>query len=179
MKKILKNLERIITNIEGKLICIGLNDDYLINKISNNTKILYCDLLNSNSTSKSGKGKKKKTKNLSIDDFKKYYKKKNINYSICNINDIKKHLPKFIPNSIYINNTCIYIYGNKDSYDFKKLVKKYKRYNVEIDLKEEGDYCLLSINVKNSKNHFILDKIYFLLDSSEKLIEMISDLIVS
>ena len=59
MEKIIKQLEKIITNIEGNIICIGLNDKHLINTIRKNTKIVYCDLLNNHVFSKSkNKGKK-------------------------------------------------------------------------------------------------------------------------
>ena len=179
MKKIVKELESIISKLDGKLVCIGLNESFLINKIKENQNIIYCDLLNSNILSKEKNNKKRKSKNLSIKDFRKYFKNKNINHIICNLKEIEKLLPKFIPDSIYINKDYIYLYGNKSEYDFDKIIKKYKRYNVEIEMLDLGDNSLLKINVKNSKNKYLKDKFYYIYDKAEKLVDNISDLIVS
>lgn len=179
MKKIIKSLEKLINDIEGKLVCIGLNDEYLIDKIQKNLKISYCDLLNSNTFSIKKVEKKKKQKNLSIKDFRKYFKKKKVNYIICNIKDMEKYLPRFIPDSIYISNTSIYMYGDKDIYDLETLQKRYKRYNVQIEVIESEKEYLLKINTKEAKNKIFKDKLYFIIDNIQIFIDKIGDLIVS
>ena len=110
MKKVIKELEKTIDKISGSLLCIGLNNEYLIKKIKDNTNIIYCDLLNANVESglKLGKKRKKHEESISIKDFRKHYKKKKINYVISNISDINPYLPRFIPDSIYITNSVIY-----------------------------------------------------------------------
>ena len=78
MKNVIKELEKTIDKINGSLLCIGLNNEYLIKKIKDNTNIIYCDLLNANVESglKLGKKRKKHEKSISIKDFRKHYKKK-------------------------------------------------------------------------------------------------------
>ena len=178
MKKIVKNFEKIINSITGKLVWIGLDDDFLMKKISANHNIVYCDILNGISPKGKGKAKGKKEKNLSIKDFRKYFKKKNIDCFIVNIKDIDKLLPRFIPDSIYITSKTIYIYGDK-TYDYEKIMKRYKRYSKDIKLEIYDDNFLIKIDVTKSKNHFFKDKLYFALDNIINLIDMISDLIVS
>lgn len=177
MNKINKLLEKIIVNINGKVVCIGNLDEFLLKKLGQNTNITYCDLLNCN-TNSSGKGKSKQ-KSLTMKDFKKFYKKKRINYLICDINEIKKHLPMFLQSSIYINKDKIYIYGSKNDYDVQKLQKKYKRYNVQINLTEKNDDFVLEVNTNNAKNKFFKDKIYFIIDNLEIFIDKIGDIIIS
>ena len=175
MEKVVKDLEKVIKNLNGKLICIGLNEKYLIEQIRKNENIFYCDLLNSNIFSKNkSKSKGKKEKTLTIKEFKKYYKKKKINYTICNIKDIYKFYPKFIPDSVRINNSFIYIYGDKDD-NFEKLEKKYKRYNVNTEMIIYEKQFLLKIDLQNKKINFFKEKFYFLVDNIQRTIDIISD----
>lgn len=177
MEKIVKELEHIIKGLNGKLICIGVNEKILIDNIRKNEQIFYCDLLNSDIFSK-GKGKKKREKTLSINDFRKYYKKKKINYTICNIKDMYKFYPKFIPDSVRINSSYIYLYGDMN-YDYEKLEKKYKRYGAKIETITGNKEFLLKIDLTNKKINLIKEKYFFLVDNIEKVIDIISDLIIS
>jgi len=177
MTSLNKLLEKIIVNINGKIICIGNFDNFLLKKLNQNNNITYCDLLNCDFSS-SGNGKSKQ-KRISMKDFKKHYKKKKINYMICDIKEIKKHLPRFIQTSIYINNDKLYIYGSKNDFDFNKLQKKYQRYNVQVNLTEKNENYVLEIDTKNAKNKFFNDKLYFIVDNIELVIDKISDMIIS
>lgn len=176
MKKIVKNFEKIINNINGKLVWIGLQDEYLMKKITNNSNIVYCDILNG--IGAKGKGKGSKGKEISIKEFRKYFKKKNIDCVISNAKDIDRLLPRFIPDSIYITSKTIYIYGSTN-YDYEKIIKRYKRYSKNIELEVLDDNFIIKIEVSKSKNHFFKDKLYFIIDNIFNLIDMISDLIVS
>lgn len=179
MKKIVKELEKTIDKISGRLLCIGINNEYLLNKIKNNVNILYCDFLNADvgSRMKIGKKRKKHEKNISIKDFKKYFKKRRIDYTISNINDIEKYLPRFIPDSIYITKNFIYIYGDIN-YDYEKIVKKYKRYTDKIDVIKTSDSFLLKIDVTNTKSKYFKDKLYYIIDNLEIFADKIGDILV-
>ena len=176
MKKIIDNLKNIIGNINGKLVYIGSLKEEVLNKIKDNKNIIYCDILGS--TESNGYGKRKKGKSLNMTDFRKFYKKKNIDYMICDINDIKKHLPRFVSTSIYICNGYIYIYGSKDIYELERLCKKYNRYSKDIKVTEFLNDYIVEINVSHSKNKFFMDKIYYVIDILGMLADKISDLII-
>lgn len=178
MKKIVKTFEKIIDNIHGKLVWIGLNEEYLIKKIESNQNIVYCDLLDSINISNGKNNKKSKKYNLSIKDFRKYFKKKNIDYLISDIKDINKLLPRFIPDSIYICFKEICIYGDT-SYDYERIQKRYKRYTKDIKVEIYNNQFLIKINVGKTKNKFFKDKFYFIIDNIINFIDLISDLIVS
>ena len=178
MKKIIKELEKIIIDFSGKVVCIGTMDEYLLGKINNNKNIKYCDLLNC-FEKKGGNTKKQKEKNLMMKDFRKFYGKKKIDYMLCNISDIKGHIPRFIPDSIYINKKIVYIYGKNDIYDYQRIIKKYNRYKASIEYDNIGEYFLLRIDVSNCNNKIICDKLFYISDSLEKFSDKISDLIVS
>lgn len=179
MKKIVKEIERVIDKISGRLLCIGLDNEYLLKKIKDNSNIVYCDLLNANVNYGLNIKKKrnKKEKSIPIKDFKKYFKKKKINYIVSDIKDIKNYLPRFIPDSIYITNSVIYIYGD-DSFDYEKLSKKYKRYTNKIDIKIMEHHFLIKIDVADTKNKFFKDKVYFIIDNLEILTDKIGDILV-
>lgn len=179
MEKIVKELEHIIKGLNGKLICIGISEKILIDNIRKNEQIFYCDLLNSDIFSKDkNKGKKKKDKTLSINDFRKYYKKKKINYTICNIKDMYKFYPKFIPDSVRINSSYIYIYGDV-TYDYEKIEKKYKRYGAKIETIVDNKEFLLKIDLTHKKINFIKEKCLFVIDNIDRVIDIISDAIIS
>lgn len=177
MKKINEEIKKVIKNIKGKLIYIGNVKEEISKEIEYNKDIIYCDILGS--TEGTGFGKKKKGKSLNMKDFKKYYKKKRIDYMICDINDIKKHIPKFISTSIYICNNSICIYGNKEVYDLETICKKYKRYNTNIKITEYLNDYIIEINVSSAKNKFIMDKLYYIIDVLGMIADKISDLIMN
>lgn len=175
MKKIVKDLEKIIHDINGKLVWIGLNDEYLMNKVASNKKIIYCDLLNGISPKGKGQGRGEKT--LCIKDFRKYFKKKNIDCFISDIKDIDKLLPRFIPDSVYITSKTIYIYGDL-KYDYERILTRYKRYSKGVSLNIYEPFFLIKVDVSKSKNHFMKDKLYFVYDNILNFFDMISDLII-
>ena len=175
MKKITQELSHIVSKIDGKVIYIGEIEEMVLEKLKTNKKIIYCDLLN---TGGGGFSKKRgKNKSLNINDFKKFYKKKKLDYVIGNMNDLKRYLPKFISTSVYICHGYIYLYGeNKEELD--KIKKKYKRYKAVLDIMEYENGYLVKIDVTNSKNNYILDKLYYIYDCLGVLMDKISDLII-
>lgn len=176
MKKVIENLKNIVSSISGKLVYIGNMENDILKRLENNLNITYCDILGS--TEGTGIGKKKKGKSINMKDFRKFYKKKNVDNMICDIKDIKKHLPRFISTSIYICSGKVYIYGNKDIYVLEPLVKKYKRYSKDIKVTEYINDYVIEVDLRNSKNKFIMDKLYYIIDILGLLADKISDLII-
>lgn len=171
-----KGLYNIISNISGFVLAIGL-DDKLAEKIDKNSKILKCDILNyvPNKFGESKKKKREKFKKISIKKLKKIYKKKNVDYIICNYSHIEKFLNTFISDSIYIGKTKIYFFGNVD----KELVmKRYQRYDTTIEIKDYKKSSIVEINIEKSKNSFIKEMLYKVVDGFNNFIEFIGDILM-
>ena len=125
-----KSLYDIISNMSGFVLAIG-TDEKLGKKLENNELITKCDVLNGFSKNNK-KGKREKIKTINIKKIRKIYKKKKVDYIICNYEQISKYLKTFIKDSVFINKTKLYFYGDVD----KNVIKKYQRYNADISIKE-------------------------------------------
>ena len=113
----------------------------------------------------------------SMDKRRKKRPEKKINYVISNISDINPYLPRFIPDSIYITNSVIYIYGNIN-FDYEKVIKKYRRYTNKIETIVANDMFFIKVDVGNARNSFFKDKIYFIIDNLEVFADKIGDILV-
>ena len=149
---------------------IGLSED-LTTLIENNNNIIECNLLNSYVKGKFKKSFFKKT--IRIKKIRKVFKKKKIDYIVCNYDEISNYLNTFVKDSIYINKGKIYFYGNIDI-DLLKL--KYGRYDVKINL---VDKKIIEIDTSLAKNNFFKDNYYRLVDFKNHLIEIIGDVLMN
>ena len=166
----MKELKKIIKNLDGNVLGIGLSED-LIKEIENNDKIINCNLLNPYI-----KGKKKFSlfnKTIKIKKIRKIFKKKKIDYIICNYDEINNHLNTFIKDSVYINKKKIYYFGNVD---IDLLKYKYGRYDTNIIIKNKN---LVEIDNSKAKNNFLKDNYYRLKDFKDRLIELIGDILMN
>ncbi len=166
----MKELIKIIRNLDGRVLGIGL-DENLIKEIEINDKITECDLLNSHSKGKSKFSLFNKT--IRIKKIRKIFKKKKIDYIICNYDDINKYFNTFIKDSIYINKRKIFYFGN---IDIELLKTRYGRYDTNIVIKSKN---LIEIDCSKAKNNFFKDNYYRLKDFKSKLIEVIGDILMN
>ena len=170
-----KNLYEIIASMKGSVLAIGL-DEKLATKIDKNDNILKCDILNYESKKDiDSNGKKKKEKRINIKKLRKIYKKKKIDYILCNYEHISKYLNTFIKDSIYINKIKLYFYGVVDE---ELIVKRYKRYNTKIEIKKFKDSIIIEIDTTNAKNNILKEFKYKLIDGFIKGIELIGDILM-
>ena len=135
-------LKKIIKNLNGYVLTIGLDDNY-IKYIEQNNNIIDCYCLNNASDEGNEKGKKGKT--IYINKIRKKFKKKNIDYIICNYDVIKKYMKTFIKDSVYINKNKLYYYGDIDY----EIISKYKRYKSIINKINS----IVEIDNSNSNNN--------------------------
>ena len=179
-------LNSIIKDFSGNVLVIGL-DDKLLSYFDKNNKInLYSisrDYSKSNLLSKKKKiiFKKKKInkgKNVNIKKLRKYINKKSIDYLILNMDEVIDYYKYVIKDTINISNNKIYIYAsNNISKDF--IISRYKRYNVDINITEYKDNYLIELHNNNTKNNFIMNKIYFIKDTLYNIAELIGNILVS
>lgn len=164
-----KELEKIIKNLKGNLIGIGIKEEKLIKLIEKNDNIFECNLLDCIDINNEEKGKNKKIK---IKKLRKKFKKRKTNYIICNYKRINEIKEKFIYDSIYICNKEIYLYSEEY---IESIERRYNRFcKTEIIKNSDGFIYKISINKKMNK----FNEIYYkLIDNIISLIDFISNLL--
>jgi len=165
-------LIKIIKQFNGSILGIGL-DDYLIKELDKNTCIKECNLLSNISKTK-GKGKGH-NKTISIYKIRKFFKKKSIDFIICNYESIDRYLKTFVKDSIYLNSFKIYYYGS----NLDNLIKKYQRYNTKIEVIKKGKYTILEIDASMAKNNVFKELVYRFIDFINYIVELIGDILMS
>lgn len=150
----LNELYKMVDKLDGYVFGIGINDDNLVYKLSNNKSITTCFLFNLKS-SINNNDESDKSDFISIHDLRKKFKKEKAKYIICDINDVVEHLNLYINDSIYMSNNKIYCYTNNDIIDSAILQKLYKIYSSNIEVKKYKDGYILIVDVTKSKSsHF-------------------------
>ena len=168
-----------IKSMKGSLLGIGIDDLDMLDEIEENDNIDTCYILSSNQTGikKFNFYKKGQNKIINIKKIKKYFRKKSLNNIICNYDTIKKFMKGFIPNSVYLNNGTLYIYGNLK--DLKNLKERYNRYTNDTELIKNNKEFLLKVNNKNTKNNVFKDLIYKIKDLFDEIIDFLTDLLIN
>ena len=177
---LISELKNICKSFSGNVLTIGLDFptvDQVLEK-NNNIKKNFIMSFNGKKHGKryenGGRGK-----TVSIKKIRKIFKKKRIDYIVCNIEDVERFLRTFIRDSVYINKNKLYIYGNKKDIDLELLEKRYGRYNTKIEVLEFEKEILITIDNSESKNNRIKDFFYNLSDLGYSLINLIGDLLIS
>lgn len=178
---LVNSLKNICKDAKGTFVSIGLNYPTVESVIEKNKNITngYMFVFNGKKITKSDKktlfrGRKK----VSIKKLRKAFVKKSVASFLCNYEDIKKYMRYFVKDSVYINNGKLYIYGKIDEYVLDDIKEYYGRYKTSIDIEVYGDSFLVIIDNKLSKNNWLSDKKYFIIDSVRQFINFISDILV-
>jgi len=176
-----QDLLKVISNFKGNVFTLGIVDNDLISAIQNNTKIGHYLMLNINQTIEYAKSDKyKPTKRIKIKKIKKKSKKKNIDYTLCEISDCKEHFQTFINDTIYFNKDKIFYYGNINEYDLDVLIKKYRRYNVIINItKYSNDEFILEIDTSKAKTNKFKNIFYRFIDFFTMIFDYLTDFLLS
>ena len=162
--------------VSGNVLGIGV-DEKISKILEQNDRVLNCNLLNSYSnTTNKKETKKQRIKKIRIKKIRKTFKKKKVDFIICNIEEIQKHMKTFIKDSIYINKQILYIYNINDEEYKKEIIKKYKRYNTNI---EEIDSKTLKIDNSKAKTNIIKDSFYLIVDTLISLFNIISYILLN
>lgn len=122
---------------------------------------------------------KVKDRNLSILKNEKKFKKKRKDMIIGNIEELDRYMKTFIKDSIYITKGTVYLFIQNVDYDYDLLVKRYKRFGVTPVIEHCQDGIVLVIEVKNTKNHFWKEKVYYILDALFDFIDVVGDILAS
>lgn len=176
-----KYLEDVIKNIKGNIITICVDDKIVDYFNKNNNVNLYSITPKTNTKNVFKKSKKMHTnkgKDINIKKLRKTINKKSVDYVFVNFNEIIGYYKYIIKDTIYINCNTLYLYFNKDI-DIDFIIKRYKRYNVKINITEYKNSYLLKIDNTKSCNNYFKDKIYFIRDTLYNIAEFIGNILVS
>ncbi len=172
-----------IKKMNGKFLGIGITSEKVKNEIISNNKLSFYELLEEpknklfNPKKLRKNNQKKIHKKVNIKKIKKRYKKKKIDYIICNFHTISKFTKTFVRDSIYINKGYLYIYGTKEQ--LLSIKEKYLRYTNDIKLKKDKDIYVLIVNNTNTKNHKLKDIAYWWKDTITNILDFLTVLLVN
>lgn len=175
--KMEKQLKGILNSISGNVLAIGIKDEKLIKVLDDNKKINNCTLLNNSDDSDTDEGYCAKT--INIRHLRKRFKKKKTNYIVGNISVLDKYLKYFIKDSIFISCNTIYLYGKLNDEKLDNLIKKYKRYNVDIIINKNKQEFLVAIECSRANPNFFKDLYYFISDTVSDVITIFSDILTN
>lgn len=168
-----REIEKIIKNLEGNVLGIGLTKS-MVEAIEKNNQILECNLLESYVQEQ--EGKKKKLKKIRIKKLNKYFRKKSIDTILCKYDLIQKYMNTFVKNSVYINRKKLYFFGVLD----KELIeRRYQRYQTKVTFIDIKDESIAIIDNEYTKNHRIKELGYRVFDSIIHAIDVIGDVLMN
>lgn len=160
-----------IQKFSGNVLGIGNISDDIVNKLNKNDSVTELNILSNKSYdigSSTGKGRK-----ISIKNIRKL-RKKHINYLLVDYDKIDEYLSTFVKDSIFITKDYIYFVSNN-----KKIEKLYNRYNVDIKELKTSDKTIFVINTSNAKNNKIKEFIYSIIDFINRIIDIITSMLLS
>ncbi len=178
---LINDLKNLCKEISGNVVTIGVDYKTVLDELDKNEKIvnLYSMQFNGKKRSKKKEKGKKRDKIVSIKKIRKIFKKKKIDYIICNIEDINRFLRTFIRDSVYINKKKLYIYGSKNNIDLELIEKRYNRYNVIINITEYDKDVLIEIDNTKAFNNALKDIFYNIADIFYSIYNAIGDLLIN
>ncbi len=178
---LINDLKNVCKEISGNVITIGVDYKTVLDELDKNEKIdnLYSMQFKGRKKSKKKEKSKKRDKIVSIKKIRKIFKKKRIDYIICNIEDINRFLRTFIRDSVYINKEKLYIYGSKNNIDLELIEKRYNRYNVIINVTEYDKEVLVEIDNTKAFNNSFKDIFYNIADILYSIYNTIGDLLIN
>lgn len=170
-----KEFEKKLKRLNGSILIIGdLGEDINI-LLDNNTKITETYWLNASNTYNDEKddGSLDVANDFNLAKLHKYLKK-GIDNIVCNYDEIKKELPKFIRESLRVTKKNIYLSFDK-KFDYESILKKYKRYNINCSIEEYDDFNLLIAEANDIIVNEFKELYYYIKDNLEKIYNKISD----
>lgn len=175
-----EDLYKIAKCVNGNVLLIGIEDSNIFDIINENDKVLICNSLSNYKSKKMycDNTTSQKSKTIKVKKLRKIFKKKKVDFIICNGIEIKKHMKSFLSNSVYINSDMLYIYGNKNDIDDEELVKKYKRYCKDVKIEFYNDEFIIYVDNKKTKTNKFKDTFYYIIDTFSNIRNVIADILV-
>ncbi len=173
-------LVKVIKNTKGKIITIGVSEKSVINAIHRNDKIINCFELNNNNieNKKVEFTKRIFSKNVTINNFKKKFKKKKTDLILVNIKHIEEYIFKFSKDSIYLSKGQVIYYGSAKDIDRVNVESYYDRFNVVVNKDVFNKNKIVTIEVYKYKYKVIKEFIYTIKYYFNKFIDSVGNFLV-
>ncbi len=178
----MERLKEDLKNFSGNVLCVGLKDKKMLNILmKNNTINLYSIDRNpaKGLFSRSKKAKMNGSQKINMKKMRKKFKKKSVDYIVCNINEIYDYFKYFLYDSVYINRKKLYLYGESKYIDPNVLAKRFQRYHAKTFVETMGQEFLIIVDNEKSRCSFLKAKWYVIVDSFHNMGDMISQALIS
>ncbi len=179
----MNSLKEEVRKFTGKVLCIGTFEDSILYSLRKNHKVEVYTI--ERTVSKGGlfrrqsKTRLQDGKKVNMKKLRKRFKKKSIDYMLCNINDIYEYFKYFLYDSVYINKKELYVYGESKYIDPNVLAKRFQRYHATVEVSHSGDKFLLIVHNEHSKGNWLKAKFYVIVDTFHNMGDMISAALIS
>lgn len=163
-------LNDVIKKLDGKLLCIGINNKNISKTIEENKQITFCHMLTNDSEDDGNDGS---NITINIRDINKKYK--NIDNLIINLDSTKKYLYYFLKYLLILSTKKVIFY-TKSKHLIDKVVSRANKFNYEIKIEEKNNKYILIINTK--KHYKIKGRILFCIDLMLNEIDKVTDILI-
>lgn len=178
----MKRLLDEINGFKGNTLLLGVDDNKIFDSLKKNKNIslFEIEIFTKRKIFKKDKAKEIGTgKKVNIKKFRKIFKRKSIENIIINLDNMYDYYKYMASNSIYTCNNKIYIYGNKELVTTSSIVKKFKRYNTEIEVITKDNDYLVIIDSSRAKYNLFKEKFFIVVDTFINLGDIISYFLTS
>ncbi len=181
----MKKLTDIVKDMTGEVVCFGVKDEAIMNLLQRN-KNTNAFLINREPRKSIFTRRKKvkidgqkKGKKMNMKKIRKTFKKKSVDYILCDFNEIYDYFKYFIYDSTVINKGKLYLYGKSKYIDANRIGKRFERFHGEVTVSITGEDFLIIVDNHNSKGNWLKAKWYIIIDSFHNLGDMISAALIS
>ncbi len=179
----MQNIKELAKNFKGNVLCIGVSDLSFLNQLSHMKSISVFTIQRNPSRSifsrKRKKGLREDGRKVNMKKLRKAFKKKSIDYLVCDISEIYDYFKYFLYDSVVINRGKTYLYGESKYIDPNVLARRFHRYHAKTKVETEGDSFLIIVDNKDSRGSWLLSRWYVIVDSFHNLGDMISAALIS
>lgn len=181
----MEKLSNIVKEFTGNVLCLGVKDDGILRNLGRNSNVDVYTIerkLSKNIFSKRKKAKvikDEKGKKINIKKLRKTFKKKSVDYIVCDINEIYDYFKYFIYDSVIINKKKLYLYGESKYIDPNVLAKRFKRYHADAEVFISDDEFMIVVDNQESKGNWFKAKWYIVIDTFHNIGDMISAALIS
>lgn len=181
----MKKISNVVKTFTGNVLCLGVQDEGILKNLGSNSKVNVYTIERNYTRSiffrkkRSKVAKDKKGKKINMKKLRKTFKKKSIDYIVCDISEIYDYFKYFIYDSVVINKKKLYLYGDSKYIDPKVLGKRFERYHAKVEVSTSSTEFLLIIDNEFSRGNWLKAKWYIIVDTFHNLGDMISAALIS
>ncbi len=181
----MEKLADIVKTFTGNVLCLGVHEDSVLKNLGYNTKASVYTIERNFKKGIFSRGKKAKVaqdekgKKINMKKLRKTFKKKSVDYIVCDISEIYDYFKYFIYDSVVINKKKLYLYGNSKYIDPQELAKRFKRYHANAVVSSVDNEFIIAVDNEFSRGNWFKAKWYVIIDTFHNMGDMISAALIS